>query len=116
MGPTEKTEQELMDYIYQELEEKYSPSTYELRMCNCNSFAEELFIFLVNQPLPQFMVKVVEETKNVWMAWVASKFSSLGSGSNQGSYHGSQSRNNNCTLNVNLPCAGVPGMSLPLTK
>lgn len=52
MGPTEKTDQERMDYIYQELEEKYSASTYDLRMCNCNSFAEELLIYLVNQPLP----------------------------------------------------------------
>lgn len=115
MNCTEKTENQLMNYINQRLRGKYSPSSYDLATCNCNNFSDDLLQYLVNKTLPSYMTAAARSNKDGWMAWFGSKFTSMGSGSSQGSSqgssngssrgssHGSQSKNNKIDVHVHLP-------------
>lgn len=77
MGCTNIKEEELNNYINQELRAKYSASNYDLATNNCNHFTEDLVKYLVNKTLPDYRGVAVKETKEGWGAWFASKISSI---------------------------------------
>lgn len=58
-GISERTESEVEAKI-NELKQKYNKYTYNLLQNNCNHFADELCLFLLNRNLPKYIMEVHE--------------------------------------------------------
>lgn len=97
MGCTEKTKEQLNNFIDTRLRERYLK--YDLVGRNCNHFAEDLLQYLVQKILPKYVTESLRETHDGWGAWFVSKFTS----NSQESKQGSQCNCNNNKVEIHLP-------------
>ena len=67
LGATSKTQEEFQEFL-DKVSSKYTEETYSLRTNNCNHFADQATMFLLNQHIPNYITNLLSDVLSTPLA------------------------------------------------